>query len=498
MTADDPHGEPTAADCTAGRRIGRFELLEPLGQGGMGFVFKARDPLRSDPVAVKVVNQLVLSETQRRRFEDEWRALQRISHPNVVRIYEVGVDLGQPFIAMQLVPGPDLSRYVRREGALSPALACRIVSQVAAALDALHAEGLIHRDVKPANVLVDPNQPLLPQCYLADFGLAREVGVSRSLSHTGVLYGTVPYASPEQQLGRRDIDRRSDVFSLGCILYFCLVGAPPFRRPSEDEIRDAILAGDIPTVTGPRPGLAPAIDAVIEQALAVDREQRFPTAGAVAKAAREVFSEASKRPPSSPAVVHPQPSRRQRNPPPWPISASPQGAGQAIVFRRTGQEWRRVQVALLTASVMLLAASVLHAISVPTGVLLMGVLLAAALVLQGFLRTTGSVPVAASPEKTLAQAIATVVAVPGWRIVAGDAASATLESPREVHPFVAAALFLAGVIPGVAYVVHQRTPPRLEVSVAPTPSGCALTLSSRGAEATHRSADIQRAFGILP
>ncbi len=209
-----------------------------------------------------------------------------LDHPSVIPIFEAGEEEGLLYIAMRYVDGPDLKTKLKTEGPLDNAHAISLVAQVASALDAAHAKGLIHRDVKPANILIAAGAGLegSDHVYLSDFGVAKSTG-SGALTKTGMFVGTADYASPEQIEGKQ-LDGRADVYSLGCVVYEALTGARAYDRDSEVAMMYAHLLEPPPKVTEKRPDLPAEVDDVIATALAKSRDDRYPTAGALATALR--------------------------------------------------------------------------------------------------------------------------------------------------------------------------------------------------------------------
>jgi eukaryotic-like serine/threonine-protein kinase len=206
-------------------RLGRYDVERAIGAGGMGIVLKAHDSELNRPVAVKVLaSHLAHVGAARERFAREGRAAAAVVHEHVVAIYNVESDGEHPFLVMQFVPGRSLQARVDAEGPLAVEEILRIGMQAASGLAAAHAQGLVHRDVKPSNILLEES---VERAVLTDFGLARTID-DASLTHTGVLAGTPHYMSPEQASGEA-IDHRSDLFSLGAVLYFMATGHPPFR-----------------------------------------------------------------------------------------------------------------------------------------------------------------------------------------------------------------------------------------------------------------------------
>jgi protein kinase-like protein len=262
-----------------------YRIEELIGRGGMGVVYRAYDLRLKRPVALKLVApSLARDERFRERFARESELVMSLEHPNVVPIYDAGDVDGRVYLAMRLVDGTDLGSLLRAGGALEPARAMAICTQIAAALDAAHARGLVHRDVKPSNVLLDSSEHV----YLADFGLTRslddeggEVGDDGSI-------GTPAYLAPEQLEGR-PVDGRVDVYSLGCLLYECLTGEPVFPHGSRLAVAWAHLEEEPPRPSQRRAELPEALDPVVARALAKEPEQRFATSGALVAAAGDAL-----------------------------------------------------------------------------------------------------------------------------------------------------------------------------------------------------------------
>ena len=251
------------------------------GRGGMGVVYRATDPSLGRSVALKVIAEGLLGEAAaRERFVRESRAAAAIEHPNVIPIYSAGEQDGVAYIVMRFVDGDDLLERIRRDGALDPASAAQVVARVGSALDAAHAAGLVHRDVKPANILLGPGD----HAYLTDFGLARHAVSEAGITRTGAWVGTLDYVAPEQIQGART-DGRADVYALGCVLYFALTGTVPFRRDSDEARLWAHVHATPPAPSRDAPGVPPAFDSVIAAALAKRPEDRFQSAGELGEAA---------------------------------------------------------------------------------------------------------------------------------------------------------------------------------------------------------------------
>ncbi|MEA2124492.1 MAG: hypothetical protein QOI80_1274 [Solirubrobacteraceae bacterium] len=260
-------------DLPPGTEFAGCRIVGIAGRGGMGVVYSAVEERLDRPVALKLIAPMHAADEEfRRRFERESRLAASIDHPNVVPIYAAGEEDDRPYLVMRLVRGTDLQALLGDRGRLDPETATKIVAQVAAALDAAHAAGLVHRDVKPANVLLDGDH-----VYLTDIGLTRLAGAETQLTETGRWMGTVDFASPEQlQAGRTDA--RSDVYALGCVLFAAVAGRPPFARETVPASVHAHLYDPVPTLGTP-------LDRVLKRALAKDPDARYPSAGDLGRAA---------------------------------------------------------------------------------------------------------------------------------------------------------------------------------------------------------------------
>jgi serine/threonine-protein kinase len=258
--------------------LGGYVLGEEIGSGASSIVYAATHARLGRRAAVKV---LVLPPrgAWRERFLRESQLAAAIDHPNVIPVYEAGEDGGRMFIAMRYVEGPDLRELLEREAPLPLPRTSRIVTQVAAALDAAHARGLVHRDVKPANILLEAGDHV----YLSDFGVAKDPAAGLGLTRTGGFLGSVEYCAPEQIEGR-DLDGRADVYSLACVAYECLTGTPPFHRPSEVAVLHAHLNAAPPDVREARPDAPRAVADVLREGMARDPGDRFESGAAFARA----------------------------------------------------------------------------------------------------------------------------------------------------------------------------------------------------------------------
>ncbi len=271
------------ASATTGSVIGGFRVVRVVGAGAMGTVYLA-EGAGGERVALKVLTpELSGDERFRQRFERESALAALLDHPSVVRTLASGEADGALYLAMAYVDGSDLREILRREGRLEPARAVALVAQVAAALDAAHERGLVHRDVKPGNILV-ADGPDGEQAFVCDFGLARHVSSVSSLTGDRGFVGTIDYIPPEQVEGDA-IDGRADVYSLGCVLFECLAGEKPFERESELSVVFAHLNEPPPRITERRPDLPLAFDDVFATALAKSPSDRYGSCGELAVAA---------------------------------------------------------------------------------------------------------------------------------------------------------------------------------------------------------------------
>jgi serine/threonine-protein kinase len=262
--------------------LGGCRIEEVIGRGGMGIVYRALQLDLGRPVAVKVIAAERAGDAEfRERFVREARMAAVIDHPNIVPVYATGEQDGALYLVMRYVPGSDLHALIRREGQLSATRAAAIAAQVAAALDAAHGAGLVHRDVKPANVLLT-GAGEHEHAYLGDFGLMRSLDPQHPITDSGGWVGTVDFASPEQLSGEI-ADARADVYSLGCVLHAALTGRPPFARGTVPATMLAHLNDPPPR---PSAGGAPReFDRVIARALAKAPADRYPSAGDLGRAA---------------------------------------------------------------------------------------------------------------------------------------------------------------------------------------------------------------------
>jgi serine/threonine-protein kinase len=301
-----------------GAVLAGYRVESLLGRGGMSVVYLAEHVSLGRKVALKVLaSPLAHDPSFRERFMRESQRAAGLDHPNVIPIYDAGeVDGGDAdgllYIAMRYVDGPDLRSLLRREGRLGVGRTLYMLEQVASALDAAHDNDLIHRDVKPSNILIaEPSEHV----YLTDFGVAKQTS-ALDLTRTGIFVGTIEYAAPEQIEGLT-LDRRTDVYALGCVLYECLAGRPPFERDAEVAVMHAHLTSPPPRLTEVRPDLPKELDRVVARAMAKSRDERFATTPELVDAAHAILRRSS-------TTSHPVPDRYEE-----PVAAiSVDGSGE--------------------------------------------------------------------------------------------------------------------------------------------------------------------------
>ena len=270
-------------------QVASYQIVEEIGRGGMAVVYRARDVRLGRWVALKVLAEdLARDDGFRRRFIRESRAAAAVDHPNIIPIFDAGEAGGVLFIAMRYVGGQDVHSLLNRAGPLPPARAAGIVAQVASALDAAHAHGLVHRDVKPANMLLGglAEDGSEDHVYLSDFGISKTSQSTTNLTLTGQVLGTLNYLAPEQIEGRA-VDGRADAYSLACAAFEMLAGAPPFRRDQSLAVMWAQLSAPPPALTSARPDLPAGVDQVMFRGLAKAPEERYPSCRAFAAALQE-------------------------------------------------------------------------------------------------------------------------------------------------------------------------------------------------------------------
>jgi serine/threonine-protein kinase len=339
-----------------GTRFGPYELRSLIGVGGMGEVYRAYDTVKERTVAVKLLRTEVAADPNfQERFRRESRVAARLQEPHVVPVHDFGDIDGVLYIDMRLVEGASLKDELRRTGSLAPRRATSIIGQVAAALDAAHADGLVHRDIKPENVLLTPDD----FAYLVDFGIAH-VGGDTSVTRTGMVIGSCAYMAAERFSGG-PIGPSSDIYSLTCLLYECLTGRPPFEEGDLRQLMSAHMFSAPPRPSIMARGVNRAFDDVIARGMAKQPGARFGSAGELAKAATAALTSPVAAPPLADApsgtrqftTFHPNPGATGYTPYPTPLPAPPP--------RRA--RFGSTQIALTAAVVSLLAtAAVLSAI----------------------------------------------------------------------------------------------------------------------------------------
>src|SRR4051812_5008519 len=265
--------------------VAGYRIVEELGRGGTSVVYRAEHVRLGRTAALKLLAPRLGENDFRDRFLRESKLAASLDHPNIVPVYDAGEDGDVLYIAMACVDGSDLKALLVEEGRLPLRRGGRIVAQIASALDAAHARGLVHRDVKPANILVGAGDRAL----LSDFGVVKELA-SAGATRTGSFVGTIEYCAPEQIEGR-DVDQRADVYALACVFYECIVGTSPFRRSSDVATLNAHLHASPPRFSKAAPDLPPALEPVLAKALAKSPLDRYVTCGELFTALRGAVSE---------------------------------------------------------------------------------------------------------------------------------------------------------------------------------------------------------------
>jgi len=293
---------PALGGFRAGMPIAGYLLEAPVGAGGMAMVFRARDQRLDRLVALKILTPSLAGDQEfRRRFIAESQAAAAVDDPHIIPIYEAGEASGALFIAMRFVAGGDLRRVLSREGPLAPARAAEFISPVASALDAAHRAGLVHRDVKPGNILVDARAGRPDHVYLSDFGVSKG---SVSLTGIGQYLGTPEYSAPEQARGGA-VDGRADQYALACVAWELLTGSAPFKRDEQMAVLVAHLSEPPPSLAGRRPGLPALADQVLARALAKTPAERYRTCQDFSEALRGALGLPPYTSPAAAAVPDP-------------------------------------------------------------------------------------------------------------------------------------------------------------------------------------------------
>jgi eukaryotic-like serine/threonine-protein kinase len=350
--------------------IGRYELREEIGRGGMAVVYLAFDPRFKRDVALKVLpRQFTHDPAFVARFQREIEALGTLEHAAIVPIYDFGEENGLPYLVMRHMAGGSLAQRLA-SGPLPLAEVKTVVARIASALDMAHDKGLIHRDVKPSNILFDPQG----YAYLSDFGIVKLA--EETISFTGTsLFGTPAYVSPEQVHGEAPIDRRSDVYSLGVVLYEMLAGQPPYRAETPTKQMMAHILNPVPSLPAERDDLSPALDAVVSTALAKDPGERYQTAGELALEAAAALGGAAAAPRPAPqgAPIHePPPATMPTAPIPAPRRRWLAAGALVLLLAALGVAWaaagrdRGGPTAIATGDAALAVAAATTTTRVPT------------------------------------------------------------------------------------------------------------------------------------
>jgi serine/threonine protein kinase len=274
-----------AADRYVGTEVGGYRVVEPLGRGGTSVVYRAEHVRLGRPAALKLLTPGLGEADFRTRFLRESQLVASLDHPSIVPVYDAGeAPGGVLYIAMACVE-ENLKALLEEEGPLPVRRTLRILGQVGSALDAAHQHGLVHRDVKPANILVGPDD----RAYLSDFGVAKDLSTNGT-TRTGTFVGTIDYCAPEQIEGK-PVDARTDVYALACVLHECLTGEAPFHRPSEVAVLNAHLHAPPPKLTRAAPGVPQALEHVVAKALSKSPLDRYASCGEFLAAARAAAAE---------------------------------------------------------------------------------------------------------------------------------------------------------------------------------------------------------------
>jgi eukaryotic-like serine/threonine-protein kinase len=323
---------------------GRYVLEELVGAGGMSSVYRAHDQLLERDVALKILHSSYREDEEAvERFRREAQAVARLSHPNVVTVIDRGEEDGHQFIVFEYVDGATLKDHLAKRGPLPPEEALAIAIEVGEALAYAHGHGIVHRDVKPQNVILNGSG----SAKVTDFGIARSVDVEKDLTETGMVIGTGDYIAPEQASGQ-PVDARSDQYSLGVVLYELLTGEVPYPGDNAMAVAMRHLRDPVPSVRARRPGLSPRVDAIVARALAKKPRDRFPSVEAMAAALEAALAEehGARGPDDEDTGTLPPPA------PPPPRARRP---------RRPPRRSRTVVVALVLLGVLALVAGLVAA-----------------------------------------------------------------------------------------------------------------------------------------
>ena len=338
-----------------GATVGGYLLKRQLGVGGMGAVYLARHRSLPRDVALKVLHPAFATIPEfRARFEREADLLCALEHPNVVDVQDKGQDGDLMWIAMRFVDGPDLLTALGERGAFPPEHALEIVAAVGSALDHAHACGLLHRDVKPANILLKPGHDGSEQAMLTDFGIAKNVASVTPLTRAGQVPATVAYAAPEQVAGR-PMDGRADVYSLGVVLFELLTGRRAFPQEDLSPLVAAVLAGPVPDIRAVRPDLPESVARVVTRALQKDPQDRFATCRDLVDAARTALAPRAPAPPTTIGADRATAPPPPPPPPPAPTPTEPPTRSQTVPAQPPARRRRPVVAGLVMALVVVAA-----------------------------------------------------------------------------------------------------------------------------------------------
>ncbi|UGU02520.1 sensor domain-containing protein [Mycobacterium intracellulare] len=331
----------------AGSMFGPYHLKRLLGRGGMGEVYEAEHTVKEWTVAVKLLSESFSRDPVfRERMKREARTAGRLQEPHVVPVHDYGEIDGQIFLEMRLVEGTDLDSVLKRFGSLTPPRAVAVITQIASALDAAHAAGVMHRDVKPQNILVTADD----FAYLVDFGIASAT-TDEKLTQLGTAVGTWKYMAPER-FSDAEVTYRADIYALACVLFECLTGAPPYRADSAGMLVSAHMMDPIPAPSQRRPDIPKAFDAVIARGMAKRPEDRYASAGDLALAAKQALSHPDQdraatilrrsQEAALPTAVNPDP-RLSTAPPPRPyqpvFNTPPPSPSAAPYYQGASANW---------------------------------------------------------------------------------------------------------------------------------------------------------------
>ncbi|MGH3772441.1 MAG: protein kinase domain-containing protein [Pseudonocardiaceae bacterium] len=325
------------------REVPGYRIERQLGRGSTGVVYLAEDVQLRRKVALKVLAPtLVDGELFRKRFDRESHNAANLDHPNIIPVYTAGEAEGALYIAMRYVSGGDLRELLEATGPLSLQQASAMIAAVAEALDAVHAHGMVHRDVKPANILID-GRGGQEHYYLSDFGISKIASLGGSLTSTGQIVGTIDYISPEQ-VQAKPVDGRADLYALGCVLYHCLTGTVPFPREDLAALMWAHVHETPPPVTALRPDLPPHIDHIVASTMAKQPQDRYPTCRELALALHALAADPATLATSGKVV--PAPPLDSPAPPPTPASMTstyapltPMPARAPVTAPAPGRTW---------------------------------------------------------------------------------------------------------------------------------------------------------------